>query len=350
MKFTLVLLILGITSISYSQENGSAAARPGASSGDMRIVSERNVPFSGAWAGKARCDDGGNLYVHLIDPDTRRQYGKASRSPISRIKPDGSLAGTFKITDVSPDLFSLDFFVTGDGKLFQAATSSREKAVYVVLFDNNGSFKSKIRLEAEYFVPYQIVAFPRGEFLLSGTLANTAGFHRTPFTAVFDSTGTLIKRIYEPEDEESRQHAAQGDPELTSEYTATGNTSVWHGDAVLGSDGNAYLLRATSPALIYVISPRGEVIRKLRVESPGAGLKAQRLKSSSGRLAIGFIENASTAGQVKIVDFQGKSLAQHASQDRRTNPGLPSCYNSSYFTFLSADEGSKIHVHKVEAK
>jgi len=37
--------------------------------------------------------------------------------------------------------------------------------------------------------------------------------------------------------------------------------------AVAGDDGLVYLMRATSPAIVYAISPAGEVIRKIASRS-----------------------------------------------------------------------------------
>src|SRR5262249_3461590 len=127
---------------------------------------------------------------------------------------------------------------------------------------------------------------------------------------------------------------------------------VWHGDAALGLDGNAYLLRATSPALIYVISPRGEVLRKLRVASPGPGLTAQGLKAASEKLAISFLEADSFSGSITVVDYQGNLLGEYTSPDKNTSPALPGCYDDSQmFTFVATDESEKtVRIHKAEVK
>src|SRR5262249_19556084 len=151
------------------------------------------------------------------------------------------------LTDASPELQSKAFFVSSDGRVFQAAWSNSEIAVYAILFDSDGTFRSKVKMDTEYFTPAQIVVFKSGELLLSG---NGGKGGATPFTGIFDMTGRLIKRIYEPEDEESRQKAEAGNPDFLSSFK-NGNTFVSRGDAALGSDGNAYLLRASSPALIY---------------------------------------------------------------------------------------------------
>ncbi len=211
----------------------------------------------------------------------------------------------------------------------------------------DGSFKSRTRLDAEFFTPYQIALFRSGEFLLSGTAGPQ---DRTPFTAVFGADGKLIKKIYEPEDENSRQRAESGDRDFLSDSTNAGNTFVWYGDAVAGSDGNVYLLRSTSPALIYVISPRGEVMRKLRIDSGNSALVARTLRPGPGRLAISFLERYSTKGIIKVVDLQGNPIADYGSDDEGTYPGLPGCYVSGAFAFLVGDSDHNVYLHKAGPK
>lgn len=256
---------------------------------------------------------------------------------------DGRLGGIFKISNVSPDLQVSGFFVTREGRLFQAVNSDSDSSLYIVSYENNGLFNSKIKLDKavpRYLVPYQIVAFRSGEFLVSGIKGHA------PFTAVFEQDGRLIKKIEEPEDDYSRQRAEAGDRDFTF-GAGYGNTSVSHGDAVLGSDDNAYLLRTTSPTLIYVISSRGEVIRKLRIHSP-SGLTPKLLQTGGSKLAIGFLADNSAQGVIKTVDFNGNELGHYVSDEKETLPGFMSCYDSSAFTFVTPDEESVVRLHKAE--
>src|SRR5262249_52607660 len=103
-------------------------------------------------------------------------------------------------------------------------------------------------------------------------------------------------------------------------------------------------------ALIYVISPKGDVIRKLRIESPEPGLVARQLKSSHGKLAVIFLQRNSTAGITEIVDLRGQSLGRYFADDEHLNPGLPSCYDSQSFTFLSPDMVGGLKLYKAQPK
>lgn len=309
----------------------------------LQLTTSAKTPLEGALVGKARCDHDGNLYVRVAGAGDREN----SALPIRKITPDGRLAATFTLANVVPNVRTMDFFVTNEGKVYEEAWT-KSGSEFVFTFSSDGSLLAKVELDADAFVPYQIGVFDSGRFLLSGTRANPGGRHHTPFTAVFDLSGQIVKQVYEPEDDNMRQRAEAGDRDFVTE-SGTSNSSVYEGDAALGSDGNIYLLRAVSPALVYVVSSKGEVIRKLQVESPKPGLVAQRIRSASGNLAISFLEKNSTAGTTEVVDLHGKMIAEYTSDDERVYPGLPGCYTRSGFTFVN-DDGSNVFLYKAEPK
>ncbi len=346
MRFCFVLLMCAISTWTCAQDK-VAASKDAPAPESLQLTSRAIVPFAGALAGKARCDDDGNVYVRLLDAETSKQQHPISILPIQRISPNGSLTGSFSIASVSPRLSAIDFFVANDGKVYLAGRSDAEGALYVVLFSRDGLVESKVKLDVPFFIPYQIVVFRSGEFLLSGIHGSR---NRTPYTGVFNAGGKLIKEIYETEDEDSRKRTEAGEPNFVPDYSDYGNNFVVHGDGVLGSDGNAYLLRSVSPALIYVISPKGEVIRKLQVDSPGSGLLAKRIKSAPGSLAISFLKKGMNTGMIQVVNYQGKSIAAYSSDDKTMYPGLLGCYGSAGFTFLSIDEGNGVRLQKAEPK
>jgi hypothetical protein len=347
---TIVLLVVCAAHLTTRAQNkapapGGGPASP-AASGTLQSTAAAKIPLVGTLVGNGRCDDAGNIYVRFMDAEMNKMYHGISKIPIEKINPDGSLASTFRITDAFADIWGKDFFVSGNGQVYQAGFMPNG-AVYVTEFANRGSVRSKIRLSSTGFVPYQIVAFRSGEFLLSGTTGLSNGYR--PFTGVFDAQGRLLKEIYEPEDEDSRRRAEAGEPDFVPDGTNSGNAFVWHGDAALGSDGNAYLLRATSPALVYVISSKGEVLRKLRIDPPGTGLVARGVKPAAGRLAISFLNRGMITGMVKVVDLQGVSIATYSSDSLRT-PGLPGCYVSGGFIFLDDDPDHNLYLRRAEPK
>jgi hypothetical protein len=330
-------------STTNAQERTLAQENPIGSHLQLRESSK--VSFVGSFAGKARCDASGDLYIRVmpsgdIDP---------SRAPIKEISADGHLKKTFSLPEDKKQVSAMDFFVSHDGNVYEQEYT-RNGTVDVAEFSNDGLFRSSIQLDAEPFIPYQIVVFQTGDLLLSGTLANPGGHLHTPFTALFDSSGKLLKKIYEPEDDNYRQKAEAKDPDFTTD-AGSSNAAVYEGDATIGSDGNAYLLRSTpSAALVYVISPKGEVVRKLRVDPPEPGLTGQDLRSTTNNLAISFLQKHSTIGISRVVDLKGNLIADYRATDEKVFPGLPGCYVSSGFVFLGHDAEHNVYVRKAEVQ
>jgi hypothetical protein len=352
MRFRAILLtaVCAAPLLTSSQERGGPAKATSTSAPtatNLQITAEAKTPFAGGLAGRARCDSEGNIYFRPTASDTSRKYHPISALPIRKVKPDGGLAGSFILADAAPGLLAVDFFVAADGKIYQAARSESDRSVYVVSYSPDGSLRSKVRLEAEFFIPYEIAVFESGELLVSGIHGS---YNRTPYTAVYGGNGKLITEIYEPEDEDSRKRAEAGEQGFRPENMESSNDFVTRGDAALGSDGNVYLLRAAPQALIYVISPKGGVLRKLHIDATDPGLSAARLKSTTGMLAISFLQKGTNTGLIEVVDYRGNLIATYAPSDRRMYPGLLGCYTPKRLTFLSLDEGDNLRLSTAEPK
>jgi hypothetical protein len=275
------------------------------------------------------CDDAGNVYTIPQGEESFRDPLKRETLPFQKITPAGDLAGSFQVADaftddvygrnggvVSSDFVGhYDFFVTADGaRAFQAAYVHGE--TFVVEFAQNGSVKAKTKLlvgpDDRHMQPWHLAVFKSGEYLVIGF----NGLDRlTPFTAVFAADGRMVKKIYEPEDEEARLQARPDNWHGIDRGGNGGIDFVRGGGVAAGSDGNVYLLHGTtSYALVYVISPAGEVVRKLRIDSGDSDLVARSIRSYAGRLAIEFDDNWAGAYRrnlIKVTDLQGNSIADY---------------------------------------
>jgi hypothetical protein len=270
--------------------------------------------------GSARCDARGNIYIRPIVDTGKPQLDM--RVPTAEVGRDGERVTSFDVTAASPDFHfpgSSSFFVTADGRVYAAVWDNRAvvkgNRAHIVQFTRNGSVASVTQVATdESFTPNHIAIFKSGEILLTGTEGDLG--HR-PFTAIFNYKGELIKKIYEPEDEQLRIRADTGDSEVLSDSSNSGNAAVLDGGAVSASDGNVYVMRSTSPAILYDISPRGEVVRKLQVDSEDQRMRAFDLQSSGDRLAIlfrGWWAGHSKAA-LKVVDLEGNPIAGYRSED-----------------------------------
>ena len=303
----------------------------------------------GGMIGRAICDGAGNVYTRELD-----QQSSTSKTvfqlPIQKITPTGVLAGTFRVIDAFPeDTNSLGKggFVDHDGRVYQRAM--REDGIYVAGFARDGTVNVKTKLDAERNLvePWHLAVFKSGEYLLTGT---TGKNNRTPFAAVFAANGQIVKKIYEPEDEEARRKAEMGDARYAS--SNTGNSFVSSGDVAIGSDGNAYLLHGTSsPALVYVISPTGEVVRKLRVDTANPDLTPRSVKSYAGRLAIGFggwVNTDPHQNLIKVTDLQGNPLADYVVSAIGDESLFMAGYGPEGFTFVPDLTKDKLYLVKAK--
>jgi hypothetical protein len=305
------------------------SAQQGSAAPTVNIRASMKIPLpSGEPAlpvGGVMCDDEGNIYARLLAPKASNGGTGVFRLPIEEITPEGRLAQTFRVTDISDEVSGKHIFVLGDGTVYQLAITA--EGIYAVEFSKDGGVKRKVRLEisSPSVQPWDLAVFREGGYLLTGEAGKD---NRTPYTAVFDSSGRLVKNIYEPEDEGARRKAESGD--IAYAPSIRGNRFVSQGAIAAGSDGNVYLLRGASPTLIYAISSKGEVVRKLHVDT-GPDFDARRIESHAGKLAIGF-EGPTTL--VKIIDLEGKAIASY-TVGGEGHMDL-ACYSPQGLTFIAS--------------
>lgn len=160
---------------------------------------------------------------------------------------------------------------------------------------------------------------------------------------MFDANGKLAKKIYEPEDEEARRRAESGDAEYTR--SNAGDRFMGLGDVAAGSDSNVYLLRGTTPALVYVISPAGDVVRKLHIDAGDPDFVAGDIKSFAGRLAIGFNGPNSL---VMVTDLEGKTIATYTVDRHKPDWPTLACYDSEGLTFVTVYAEKELYLLKAK--
>jgi hypothetical protein len=303
----------------------------------------------------AACDSTGNVYARLYDAPATADSKWAGRLSIRELSPAGTLIGNFRAADAFPDGKAVGTAVSPNGAVYQVVTGNSGLDVYVVQFAQDGSIKAKTkladgsRLRGAYID--HLAVFKSGEYLLGSAVGK--GFS-VPYTAVFAADGRLMKEIYEPEDEEARQKADLGDLDYAPDHV--GNRFSSMGDVAAASDGNVYVLRSTprgSLTLIYVISPAGDVVRKLRINAGDSDLVASSIAAHGERLAIGF-GSRTQAGpyRIKIVDLQGNLVADYAVADTEAlakEGGLDlACYDSKGITLVPVAPKSKSYMLRVE--
>lgn len=355
-----------------SAPSDAAAAIPASRSGNsgptiaLRVSSTMNVAseMGGAFMSGSKCDGDGNLYIRKYAMD------RPLLGPVVKIERDGRRTALF-----DPAAFSqlgLDradaFSPASDGGLYQVAQSGvLRPRIYVLHFSSDGTASSPTRLEADFEV-YTFAAFGDGDFLLSGVKRDVQDKNDRGrnFTALFSSDGRELAQLtfqdssqksLGPSNANSKPAATAGHKETPPAQKQVPDDSEKSvpmldlAEAEVGSDGNLYVMRGSSPALVYVIAPSGKIMKTIRVASPLPGSRPSAFHVSGNRLAISFQNEESQSATVVVADAQtGRKIASYADA---TGPGTTFvCYsaNEGVFTFLKLGEANALEVIRAEAQ
>ncbi len=302
-----------------------------------------SILAGGSFALPTDCDEQGRLYVKLVKP------GTAMEGPLLRLSAKGVREAEF---DTSGELVNV-YGVRPNGGVVMLHV---EGAKVVDNFGPDGKHESSVQLERAPtpFFPYQIAVFPSGEILIAGVQYHP-GYRAS--TAVYDPTGHLVRQFVLDGDAEIERAVEVGDARYTRSLGG-GNETISRSVAITGDDGFAYLMRATSPATVYVISAAGEVVRKLVVSAPtDDGLPDFWIRVAKNKLAVRFRSgcdrplgfHSCEGTEYTVVDATtGKRLADYATDKDAT--GTTACYAPDadhFFTFrLTSDQQ---HLEIVEA-
>ncbi len=366
--FVLAVFFVLAAVLSVAQSNSSVPNAPpkipvSGSTIALRASSTINVAseMGGAFMSGSKCDGDGNLYIRKLAMD------RPLLGPVVKIAPEGKRTALF-----DPAAFSqlgLDradaFSPASDGGMYQIAQSGVVKPrIYVLHFSSDGSPSSPTLLAADFEV-YTFAAFAGGNFLVSGIERDVQNKNDPGrnFTAVFSADGRELAQLSfeEPRgpakaemkpDASGAQTKSQGDvANKVQKDTEKSAPTLDLADAEVGGDGNLYIVRNSSPALVYVIAPSGKIMQTLKVAAPLAGAAPSAFHVSGNRLAISFWNEESQSQTIVVADAQtGRKISSYADA---TGLGTSfACYsaNEGVFTFLKLGERNELEVIRAEAQ
>lgn len=154
--------------------------------------------------------------------------------------------------------------------------------------------------------------------------------------AFYDAGGQWLKDIRLKKDPGILKQAL-----AASDRTGSQNQAVHFGRTAVGDDGNLYVMRAATPAMIYVVSPGGKVEHTLTVQPPARGAVPFALLAHGGRVAVEFdfpdSPNVSEA-RIRLVDGRtGQPITDYSvTQDLGE---AVACYDGTQFTFVGMKDG-----------
>ncbi len=297
-----------------------------------------------------KCDSEGNVYFQNDPRAPAIQKFNSKGEPVALFRP---APNTDKKLDIAGS-----FAVAPGGDLYELVFP-HELSRYVFTYKSDGTFKSAIKLDPGFpWMPSKLGVFPSGQMLIAGSeYDKDRGAAMWPFSGIFAPDGSLLKEVKLEDDETLHDMAVAGDARVSEHENPQGNRAVDLSQIEMAADGNGYLMRWTNPAIIYAISPGGEVLRRLKIDSGELAFYPRTLHIFQNRIAILFIEPNTFEKVMKIVDLEGRELATY--DERRAN-GKPQamltgafyCYteNPTRFVFLGANDDNRLQFWIVEPR
>jgi hypothetical protein len=287
----------------------------------------------------SQCDSQGNTFATIFDPAEDQPGDRPLLMFDSAGKLKARIATSRKPLQLAPnwDAFEPSFLLRG-GEVARLAWS--KDAIFLVKFSTDGKLASRMPLAPPAFTPYYFVVFPTGEILVAGL---QRGFPKI-VTAIYAADGALLKRLSFPEDQAIDEAVKVGDARYTPAAPISGNRAISAGRLRLGEDGNAYLMRSTSPVKVYVISSSGELLRSLDLEPPDFGQTPREMQLSGGRIAAEFWHCSAGCETTELVVFDantGKKVSEFSHQGIF---GSLSCFTEKpeKFSFLLVSDDRKL--------
>jgi len=315
---------------------------------DLSLLSTVKATYvnAGMFLWPLKCDRDSNLYLRNLTDGV---------PGIHKLSSDGKQLAVFQPDSATPDL-KIDvagyFSVSTDGNVYQLI-GPHEINRYLFVYKPDGNLRSYVKLATGFpWVPAQVAPFPSGDVLVTGLEYDHDRTNpvKWPYTAVFSSTGAVLKEVRLEDDDTIHDMAAAGDARVVSPEAPTVNHAVGLGHMEAANDGNIYLMRRLSPAILYAISPKGEVVRRFTVDAGQPDYMPQSMHIAGNRIAVQFAHPQSDDQLIKIVDLEGHELvAYHVARDSPLGFAL-ACYstNPERFTFLGVADDHTVTLNLAE--
>ncbi|MGA9642467.1 MAG: hypothetical protein WBQ72_13815 [Terriglobales bacterium] len=289
-----------------------------------------------------KCDEDGNLYMHVD------VFGLAG---VRKLSPKGEPLALFEAKSSKVAVYRAgDFSLASNAAVYELISAREPPARYVFVYAPDGKLNSEIKLQTGFFfAPQRIAVFPSGGLFVSGLEPDKDSPDTSwPFQGIFSSDGTLLKEVNFADDEDIYDLAASGDKRVVLPNNPNSNLAVAGESLEAAADGNIYLMRRISPAILYAVAPGGSV-RGFTVDPGDEDFLPSHMHISGNRITILFRKELTGQQILKVVDLKGH--VQVTYEDRGVNgvselgPAF-ACYNANTetFTFLTTLEDGKLGI------
>ena len=306
--------------------------------------------------GPFQCDSEGDVFLML-------PAGKALPTAILGISADGQKRTEFRLA-AAPGFERSDilaYSVGRDDRVYVLSTRDGRDS-YVVSFDKDGKFGSATKLEvANGTILKRIAASDGTSYFVGGMRTEGASRAEKQLDVILDAHGRIIGTVNISPDGGAPSgprvshlpsaRSEEGSKE-TTEAQKRMDLSIVRG----GQDGNFYFAPFDPKGPVFVVSPSGQVVRRIQLTAPtGAGFELLDLEISGGRLAVAYQGQPPPGGTapVRIYVYEAQSgqlVAEYFHENWEIGVAL-ACYSpNDQFTFIAADENGRMHLVTASAR
>jgi hypothetical protein len=295
-------------------------------------------PFSGV--SDSQCNDIGTIYAHYV---TRQADSFSFSSGVTKIESDGTVERIpiEELPDSGP-IHVFQFAAGEDGSLHEIVRARKFDSpdaptnVYYVTFDSDGAFHSKEPFEKE-FIPSLLLPLPDGGFFAAGvTLEETQDeVNETPMSGIFGPDAKLRWPLQKTKQKSPVSSGSKDAPEGGEEASLQATA------AVLGADGNIYILFDGEETRVKVITRTGRLVRNLQLHSPFELGISTGMWVSGGRILVTYEGESDDPKSAQLYALYEAQTGQNVRLYRPDFSGNLVCFQEGQsITVIMPERGS----------
>ena len=267
----------------------------------------------------------------------RREFAKSNpmEGAITALSVDGksTLIDPKLGTDLKGRVIFSAFNVDSKSNLYAIANSSEDpNYVYLMKYDDSGKFVSKVALEKKVHASF-LVPMKNDQFLVSGMVPLQAlGEGRPSLTSLFTGAGAEVKSIKLATDDSVTTDGADGDKSF--------NPTIQLGSALVGPNGEIYVLKASPHPTIQVFGPEGKLVRSLAFSPPTEKSQAYDFFVLGHSIAISYQEDESPLFIRYLMIYDSASGRTTAAYENNIR-GILACGSGNKITVIGPTSDHK---------
>ena len=239
-----------------------------------------------------RCDLAGNFYL--------REYESGlSSTPVLKVTSRAENLIKFSLDSVAElkGASIQDFSVTPDGTVYELLQVGDD--VIIAEFLEDGRPVSQTKLEKQFWPSHFTALGGNNGFVVTGAeLPHKGGPPPKLVNAIFDNSGRLVRSLTFAQDPAEIKKEEPGKNKSGGPLANASILPLVLGDTQTDNMGNLFILRASEPAVIFVVDSSGKLQRKIKAVPPEAGMKVGAMQVQDGRLALLF-QKSDEKGQIE---------------------------------------------------